>query len=531
MGMLCVALVTTAMFTCMTACDNLLANVTGGTQDNSGSKGETKTAKVEFSEAAENFEKQNVKRTDIELKLKSELFISTEKQQNLGLKDSYDIGSTLFLTRVQNEEKHYMSAELKLSDTDTEVSGLIDVIINSADTFAPYLGKNGKEAAAVLVRYLTSIHHYLTGQVDLSAELGMQNGVYNLKARYNDKEAKDKNDVWFVADDTALIAWLNNATKLEVTSNQLNSYMMKTVFSGLTKKYYDKDSANKYVDKKGLSEYNIKVKTDEIITSSLYSGLLDLVGVNDKSTIIGKYSDYFSSIQNWFSLDISDVKATVKNSFPMNVQTCVTLDLNINVKEVRSIIDKLNEDGVIDKASAKTAKSIFTIINGYLCGTNGDADKIGVRLQADLNEDFVTDPAKCKLSGAEYGDYFLGLNAEAEGRMDLRNFVAGIVENVDKYVDDYLKTHGDNYKEELAAIRQKIMDKVEELKEQGFETINSEQMERIIEEVMSEYRTEPTEEETPNNNNNPSSGSGNSVNKDTATEYFNDIIDQFGGGN
>ena len=528
-GIVCAALLSFAMFVSMTACGNFLEGMTGSDTGN-GENQTTKTTKVDFAEAAENFEKRDVKRTDIELKLKAALFIQEKQQQAMGLKDSYDVGSTVLLSRIQNKDKNYMSAKLKLSDTDPEVSGLLDGIIQTVgglSTYSALLGQNSQETAETVIRYLTTVHHYLTRQVDVSAELGSQNGVYNLKARYNDKEARDHDEVWLAADDSSLLSWLNNTAKLDVTSNELNSYMMKTIFSGLTKQsdYYDKDSANKYVDKKGQSEYKIKVKTDAIVTSSLFSGLLELAGVIDKTSVISKYKNYFSSVQNWFTIDINEVNATVKNDMPLNVNTGVKLDINVDVIEVTAIIDKLFEDGVVDKQSSRRAKSIFNVINTYLCGTDGNKDTIGISIQTDLSEDFITDATKCKLDGSEYADYFLGFDAEVEGRMDMRLLVAGIVEDVESYVDDFLRSLSEKYKDDLENIRRDILEKVSRLKEQGSEVITAEDIKGIIAEVMQKYVVVPPEEEADEES---GSGSGNTIDKEKAGQIIDDIINHLG---
>ena len=329
-----IAMVLVVLFAVLSlcACDALL-----NTQ-----KEDSKAAeKINFDQAVKNYENETVKRTDISIILSGTVFVNTEATilKLIKAKEQYSIGSTINIIRAQEKDKLYLKCNLSDSNTDNEVGSLLGFI--SPET--------------------TYLQHYLAGQVDLGAELGIQNGTYNLKAYFDDKESKKAGDVWLVANDDSLSAWLNNNSQLEITENKLNSYLMKTIFTQLDKEsiFWGKDNATKYVDKNGHASYDISLKEAKgIVSSVLSSGLLDIIGVTDKSGTIERYEDFFSDVKNWFTVEAEHVNADISNKLPQQITTGLVIDLNIKAEKIRQLIKNLQEDGIIEESSATIANRI-----------------------------------------------------------------------------------------------------------------------------------------------------------------------------
>lgn len=483
-------LVTLIALFSLCSCGNFLNSTTTTTDNN-----RNKTEKIDFAQAAENYEKRPVKKTDITVKVTATIFTKQEAQSSNHLKETYDIVSALNVTRTQENDRIYIASKIISDGTDDKVSGMIDTIIKGLK-FSSLTGLNkltglDESFTDIAIRYLTYANHYTTGQIDLGANLGILNGTYNLKAYYNDRESKESDNIWFVADDDSLSAWLNNNAQLEVTENRINTYLMKTVFSQVNDKssFFEKDNADKYVDKSGKSAYDISFKADAIVSALLSSGFLDLLGVSDKGSSLVRYADYFSDMKSWFTVQAKDMTAIVKDELPQNVKTGFTVDLNIVVPRVKSIIETMYNDAAIDEKSYLVSTGIINLIAGSLCGTQGQTDCIGIRINVDVNEDFSYAAAKCKLTGEEHADYFLPADAEAEGRYDLNDFVLGIILDKSAFIGEYLSKLGDEYAEKIDAIREEIMQKANEFEESG-EQITKEKMLSIIEEIVQKYKTD-----------------------------------------
>ncbi len=501
-SIVCVILVIALAFTCLASCD-ALAGLAGSSDTGEGNT-TTKTEKIDLAKAAENFDQKDVKKTRITLKLKGTIFIQeTAQGGDANLKSGYNIGTTITLDRIQDKEKMYFGASAKTSDTDVEVGGLIDGLMRSSNKLKNNyaLKALGIDVAGMTDTFegsMTSLHHYVTGQIDLNAEMGSVNGVYNLKAHYADHEKGDDGDVWLAADDESLLAWLNNTAKLEVSENMLKNYLMKTVFSTLTKEngIYGKDSAGKYLDKNGVAKYKISVKVNDLISDSLVTTLLELIGVKDKAATIQKYTEYFSDVPNWFTLTTQEVDANVKDALPQNIKTGATIDLNVDTQEVCNIIEKLRSDGIIDDMAALLSTYVVNTIQEYLCGTDGNTSTIGLRLTVDFEEKFFYKENDCKLSGDKYADYFIGIGEEVEGRYNLKDYVDGIVLDVDQFISSQLKKITENYGDQMDAIKEEIVSKVAQFISVAGK-ITADQVKSIIAEVLAEY--EPIPDETPEN--------------------------------
>ena len=483
-------LVTLATLISLCSCGNFLSPSTSTTDPDN-----NKTEKIDFAQAAENYEKKHVKKTNIAVKVTSTIYIKPEKQSAYDLKEAYDIVSALNIARTLENDRIYIATKIVSDGTDEKVSGMIDTIIKglkiSSIPGIHQLGGLDDSFKEIAIKYLTYANHYTTGQIDLGANLGIQNGTYNLKAYYNDLESKESNNVWFVANEASLSAWLDNNAQLEVTENRINDCLMKTVFSQINDKssFFEKDNADKYVDKTGHSAYDIQVKADAILSSLLSSSFLDILGVADKGSSLVRYADYFSDVKTWFTIEGKEVNAVVKDKLPKNVKTGFIVDLNIVVPRVRNIIETMYHDNAIDEKTAQISTGILNLIAASLCGTKGQDDCIGIRLNVDVNEDFSYAAAECVLTDDNHADYFLPPNAEAEGRYDLNDFVLGAIPDKIEFINKYLSGLGDEYADKLDEIRDEIIKRADEFEESG-EKITKEKILSIIEEIIREFKAE-----------------------------------------
>ena len=494
-------LVTLLALVSLCSCDNLLGS-TKTSEDNT-----NKTTKIDFAQAAENYEKKSVKKTDITVKLKGTIYANPDpdplpnlpKLNIIQSKDKYNIGSTITVSRIQENDKIFVSSKVAPSDMSKGIDGLV-LAISMALPGLSKARENPIDESTIetVVRYLTYLNRYASGSIDLGADLGVMNDTYNLKAFYTvyknrfDQEhvVEEADDIWFAANDKTLSAWLNNNAQLEVTGNRINTYLMKTVFSQVTDKseFFDKDNAKKYVDKNGHSSYDISLKTD-IIVSSFLSGFLDLLGVADKNGALTRYAEYFSEMKQWFTVTAQNVTADVNNDLPQNIKTGFSVELNVLIPQVKEIIQLMYRNGVIDESSSKISTVILNLADHYLLGTKGQDHTIGVQFDVDFNENFSYKPSECKLSDDEYADYFLPIGVEAEGRVDLNDYVIGFIADKGAFVADYLLTLGKEYAEKLDAIREEIMQKATEIEDKEGK-ITKAQMLSIAAEVILKYKTD-----------------------------------------
>ncbi len=457
-----IAMVLVVLFAVLSlcACDALLNTTKDDTK---------KTEKINFDQAVKNYENETVKRTDISVILNGTVFVNKDAAllKLFNAKDQYSIGSTINIVRTQEKNKLYLTSDLTASNTDNEVGTLVS-LINSETAY---------------------LQHYLSGQIELGAELGIQNGTYNLKAHFNDKEAKKAESIWLVANDSSLSAWLNNNSQLEITENKLNSYLMKTIFSQLDKEsvFWGKDDATKYVDKNGHASYDISLKEAKgIVSAFLSSGLLDIIGVTDKSGTIERYKDFFSDINNWFTVEAEHVNADISNNLPQKITTGFTIDLNIKAEKIRQLIKKLQDDEIIDESTATISTSLINAIALCLRGTNKQENTIGLKLHVDFEEVFSYDSAKCNLHDDAHRDFFIGPDEDVEGRMNLADYVAGIISNVDEYLEKVLATLKEHYADNIDEIRERIIQKKNEIAEADGQ-VTVAKLRAAIESILEDY--------------------------------------------
>ena len=495
LAIICLIVALLCMTSVFTSCD-LLTQATDTAKKKA--QDPTGVTKIELSEAVKNYDEKDVKKSEIKLKLKGTVYTQPDpplQDTKIALQESYNIGSTLFIDRTQNEKMSFFETRAIVSDTDEAVMGMIDGILKS-DFSALKLVKNGEQIAEQLRTYLTSIHHYVTGDIKVGAEMGAKDGVYNFKAHYADDIAKEEAGVWAATDLEALNTWLNNTAQIEVSNDAFSSFLMKSVFTGFNKKdttLYGKEAADKHVDKNGKSEYDISVKTEALVASSIFDTLIELFGINDKDALMTQYTKYAATISSWFSVKADNVCAEVEGNLPKKISTKCSISLNIQMDEMRELVRGLKADGVIDQTASNTALILLNYVNLYLCGTEGQSDCIGLKLAFDFTENFLYDEKDCKLSDNSHADYFIGLDEKPENRIDLRNYVAGILDNVDKYVADYIASLSPEYAEQLEDIRAEIAEKVQQLKETS-EGITVAQIKEIINEVLKNHPINSPEE-------------------------------------
>ncbi len=513
----------------LTACD--MSSILGGAP--TGGKEEGKTAKIEFAEAAGNYDSKNVKKSDITIKLRGTLFVQQSKQAS-GLKPEYDVGSTITIQRIQNQNKVYASASIQPSDTDSAISGLLDIAAraSSSDDNKASFEKKGESGIAFqnsLDNTLVVLNHYFINGLKLNAELGYDNGTYNLKAHYDDRESKedDKEDVWFVADKETLKDWLNEKAKMDVNDNMMNNFLMKTVFSGLkkTSNVFAKDNANNYV-KNGKAQYDILLNSD-FISQTISNTLLDLVGVEDKTAVKGVYESYFSNIQDWISLEMENVCANTNGDLLQDVKTGVVTKINVNSSKVIELLQTLKNDGFITEDAYFNVGYVIRMLQTFFCGTDEQTDRIGLKLSIELNEEFSYNPSECDLSSDKYSDYFIGIDEEVEGRLKLSNVLLGLVEDIDAYITSYLLNLGEKYQDKIDEIKDKINEKVTEATADGSE-LSIPQILRIIQDILREYRQEDEMEPTGEGDEELNNSTTDKI-KDIAGNLVDQLLDGVGG--
>ncbi len=495
--LLCLSVIAVSLFLC-SSCDFGGLTGNGGTTTTK-SKKEVET-KIELSDAIEKYDEETVKGSDISLDI-----VATVYNKIYPRKPSHSVGALLTAERIENEGKHYFSAELTPSEeSDTDVAGLLTLLSQGQET--------------VVKSILSYASDFLTDKIDLMMEMGEQDGVYNLLATYKNKnKTEEGGNIWYVADETTLSKWMNSSS-FELPENQVSNFLMKSLYSGLSvdSSFYSQDNASEYVNKNGTANYDITLKKTTGTVVSLLTSILTGTGLNNIEAI-ADYQWYIDTVSQWIAIKTAKVDALVsKAGLPDTLKNNIILDINIPFDSLKDVIDRLAQNEII---AIETRTLCFTLIQQsrdiFTGTTASDTDCIGISVEIDMDEDFYYDDSQCSLS-KKNPDLYLGMDEKAEGRLRLSQVLAGYIFNLEDHIETILSNLDETYKDKIADIRKAVNDKLDELRGQGQEKFNAEDLEKILIEVLLDFALSKKEEETPSE--------GGNVVKDKISDFIHSFI-------
>lgn len=426
---------------------------------NSGS--EITEEKIALTDAVKNYDDKDVKRSNIEANGALEIYFANG---NNGEYKKSKVGTRLKLTRMENEDKYYAKAMLLPGDVSDEVVGLLTTVKDYCEGNTGLIGRlsyetlsdDKKEKLKAFAPYLTYVQAFLQGKITLNAEAGYEDDSLNVKAAYKYNKTNtevEQDELWCAADVGTLAGVIPGATEEKLTSLFIDPLLKLAVLSNGT------DSASDRVSTTGEAKYEIKpdITTEKDAINDVMSSLFEILDVEANETLVNML---FQKIGKWVTVE-SDSKIDItvdKDKMPDWMLYNVKVVFNLPVREFKETIVELKKYGLSDDA-ASLINTMITAINLYICGANGEPEKVGFAIDLSVREEYLY-AGKDTIISSDKGDLYISADEDETDRVELDKMFRSLsAEQVGQFIskiEEMLNT--DNAEEIGNAINEKVKD-------------------------------------------------------------------------
>ena len=424
---------------------------------NSGS--ETTEEKIALTDAVKNYDNKDVKRSNIEANGALEIYFANG---NNGEYKTSKVGTRLKLTRMENEDKYYAKAMLLPGDVSDEVVGLLTTVKDYCEGNTGLIGRlsyetlsdDKKEKLKAFAPYLTYVQAFLQGKITLNAEAGYEDDSLNVKAAYKYNKTNtevEQDELWCAADAETLAGVIPGATEEKLTSLFIDPLLKLAVLSNGT------DSASDRVSTTGEAKYSIapNITTEKDAIVDVMSVLFDVLNVEVNETLVNKL---LQKIGQWVTVENgSKIDITVgEDKMPDWMSYNVKVIFNLPVREFKETIVEMKEYGLTDDA-ASMINTLITAINLYVCGANGEPEKVGFAIDLRVREEYLYAGKDCTIS-SDKNDLYISAEEDEEDRVELGELFKTLnAEQVEEFVTKVKTMLESDAAEEIGnAIREKI---------------------------------------------------------------------------
>jgi hypothetical protein len=365
-----------------------------------------KVAKPEFNLAMQNYDELSAKNSVFEGKVVMSMYGKVDEDTNEAT--TYTAGQELTLNRIENDNKIYIDGDLNSCDVCDYISTLVGFVRSN-------LLDDNEIFDVSTTEYINDALGYLLGTNSLEFEIGYDGvGTYNAISNViTDGETKTSSVA--INDEYINYELTNNLIDAEIN---LSDYLMYSTFVnfGSASDWIDCDSASKYYTDT-IADYEMSASSEKIydFIFGLVEDYIVSLDIDAYEAEIQKYDECIGYIKNWVSVGESSVYATVnEDNLPVNMDTSIQINININKDELKTVIYTLIGDS--DKADKIWTTSLEFLLSSMFRGTNGETGLIGISFDISMKEAYNYDDESVSLENVNQA-LFIDAEEFVEGRV------------------------------------------------------------------------------------------------------------------
>ncbi|MFW5780311.1 MAG: hypothetical protein ACOCWI_02540 [Bacillota bacterium] len=327
------------------------------------------------------------------------------------------IAQKLVAERIQNEDQIYIDAKLGTSFISEGFMGYLEAIIS-------ILNSASDEEMSVDQEILK----YLNGETEFRGLLGYDGlGTYNVKGDYNETgqtpDYKDDmgNPYWFSVDEVSVINLMHN---MNISGSfSLKDYLMFSTMIDLSpsEEWVRRDEEEEFFSEDeeaymyAITTYGAKLRA---LIADMIGEAEENLDSDEYAEELQLYADIFPTVMSWLSVHDSKVDAKVdKDGNMRSFASSITVDLNINIEELRDILELLIEDD--PDITPSTIRMAMLGMSLILTSATGSNDVWTIRFELATQENFYYDENSIDLSEKDQ-ELFIPNSEDVEGRTEIR---------------------------------------------------------------------------------------------------------------